>query len=187
MANPSESSISDEFEIGDVETYANQKDSGFSHQVLVMNSMKKVLENGSKEMRPGWWETKIDRNGNQSRIYNEDTREVFISSVECTLMVMECDLDKEAKDDLEKINNYLEDKKNYLLSQEENEWNQLFKQIQLKLSKEGKGFIKGYFNKDKRFYQEFLDEKVKAYRAIFKCLTRLTQRKDFYAAEVFEA
>jgi hypothetical protein len=45
-----------DFEIGDVESYGTQRDSAFSHQVLVMLAMKKALENGAREMRSGWFE-----------------------------------------------------------------------------------------------------------------------------------
>jgi hypothetical protein len=176
-----------EIEIGDVESYSTSKDGNFSHQSLVMITMRKALETGSKEMRAGWFDYKTDRNGNTLRIYQEDTRESFISAIESCVMIMICDLDEEAEKDLEEIYNEVETIKTQLITREEIEWNTLNHTIRTNLQAAGKGYIKGYFNKDKRFYQMFLEEKLKLYREIFKVLTRQTKRIDFYEAETFEA
>jgi hypothetical protein len=176
-----------DFEIGDVEGYGSQRDTAFSHQTLVMLSMRKVLENGAREMRSGWFEEKYDKNGNLSRTYIEDTRLVFISCVECCLMVMQCDLDEEAKSELKALFNKRDDIKKGLNDLEDKEWESLNQIIKLKLTQSGKGNIKGYFSKEKRFYQIYLEECVKIYREIFKSLTNLTKRLDFYVAEIFEA
>lgn len=189
MGNPSDGAVrdQDEFEIGDVESYGNNKDTGFSHQSLVMTCMRRALENGSKEMKPGWFQNKIDKMGNQIRTYIEDTRESFISSVEACLMVMECDIDDKHREIINRLLSELETKKKELISLEEAEWNSLNRIIQKNLNSVGKGYIHGHFNKDKRFYQAFLEEKVRVYRELFKVLTRQTKDLDFYAAEIFVA
>ena len=176
-----------EIEIGDVENYGMGKDSGFSHQALVMSAMRRCLENASKEMKPGWFSTKIDKQGNSIRIYEEDTRQCFISSVEAVLMVMECDLDDEVKVEL---NTLFEEKKSIykkLNEQEDKEWYSLNNVIKQKLTQAGKGNMNGYFNKEKMYYQTYVDECVRIYRDIFKVLTNQTFRLDYYQAEVFEA
>jgi hypothetical protein len=187
MGNPSEDTAKDDFEIGDVETYGSSGDSGFSHQTLVMGCMRRALENGAKEMRPGWFENKVDKHGNMSRVYNEDTRESFISSVEACLMAMDCDLDKDAAEDIKKLTEEIETTKKNLLDEEKKEWGLLNPMIRRNLISSGKGFISGYFNRDKRFFQLYLEEKVRVYREILKALSRLTQRIDFYKEEIFEA
>jgi len=176
-----------EIEIGDVESYGMQKDSGFSHQALVMTTMRKCLENASKEMKPGWFSNKIDKQGNSIRTYEEDTRQCFISSVEAVLMVMECDLDDEAKKELKKLTDDRNSIKKKLNDEEDNEWKSLLPIIRQKLMAAGKGNINGYFNKDKVYYQTYIDECVRIYREIFKVLTKQTFRLDYYQSESYEA
>lgn len=176
-----------DIEIGDVENYQSQKDNVFSHQSLVMSSMKKALENGSKEMRPGYFQFKQDKSGGLIRTWIEDTRKSFIESVETVLMTMACDIDDIAEKELNELYDELKTKKNYYINLEQEEWNLLNPIIKNNLTSAGKGTIKGSFNIEKRFYQMYLDEQVEIYRQIFMCLTKLTKRLDFYIAEVFEA
>lgn len=173
-----------EFEIGDVENFTNSKDAGFSHQSLVMITMRKALENQGKEMRAGWFETKLDKNGNLLRTYNEDTRLCFIQSVKASMSAMECDIDNDTRKELNIILNELEKKKIELLNAEEQEWKLLLPIIKQKLAESGKGFIKGYFNREKRFFQLYIQEQVDAYEKILKLLTIQTSKLNFYG-EVF--
>jgi len=179
--------MGEDIEIGDVENYSSNKDGGFSHQSLVMKSMNKVIDTGSKEMKAGWFSTKLDRNGNQVRTYEEDTRLVFISSVETCLMVMECDLDIEHRKQIDKLISDKEELKKSLIKQEDDEWKNLMPVIKQKLISNGKGNIMGYLDKDKRFYQIYLEECVNIYREIFKVLTKQTKELDYYASEGWEA
>ena len=177
----------DDFEIGDVESYGNPKDNGFSHQQLIMKTMSKALENAAKEMMMGWFETKQDKNGNVTRTYHEDTRLSFIQSVEAVLMAIECDLDDISRKEINELMETLEKKKTELLDSEEKEWSYLNPMIKMKLNENGKGFIKGYFNRDKRFSQLFIEEKVRIYGEIMKSISKLTQRLEFYQQQLFIA
>jgi translation elongation factor EF-G len=176
-----------EFEIGDVESYGQNNDSGFSHQGLVMTSIRRALENGSKEMKPGWFQNKIDRSGNNVRTYIEDTRKAFIESVESCLDVMECDIDDDAREEINKLIFDLAELKKKLNQDEDKEWDLLPRNLKIELTRQGKGNIKGYFNKDKIYYQLYLEESVKVYRQILRSLSRLTKRLDYYKAEIIEA
>ena len=176
----------DDIEVFDVDNYSNKGDKTFSHQTLVMSSMKKALENGAREMRAGWFETKYDKQGNLMRTYNEDTRLSFISSVESVMMVMSCDLDEQSIREINNLIESLELRKKNLLEEEEKEWNSIIPYVRQKLNQDGKGFIKGYFNKEKRFYQLYIEEKINIYRDIFKTLTNQTSRKNFYSEEDYE-
>jgi hypothetical protein len=179
--------MEEDIEIGDVETYQPQKDNIFSHQSLVMSAMKKALDNGSKEMRPGYFQFKQDKSGNLIRTWIEDTRKSFVESVETILMVMSCDIDETSEKELNNLYDELKERKKYYLNLEQTEWSQLNNLIKGNLQSNGKGTIPGTFNIEKRFYQMYLDEQVEIYRQIFMCLTRLTKRLDFYVSEVFEA
>jgi hypothetical protein len=177
----------EDIEIGDVESYSSNKDTGFSHQALVMKAMNRTIDCASKEMKAGWFTTKLDKQGNQVRVYEEDTRLVFISCVETCLMVMDCDLDPDAKDQLKDLIKKRDDLKEFLIKQEDKEWESLMPMIRQKLASQGKGNIKGYLDKDKRFYQIYLEECIKIYREIFKVLTNQTKRLDYYVSEGWEA
>ena len=178
---------SPDIEIGDVENYTSNKDGGFSHQALVMKAMTKALDCSSKEMKAGWFSNRIDKQGNTIRVYEEDTRLSFISSVESCLMVMACDLDDIAKEELKKLFDQKEKIKNDMIKEEDDEWNKLNPVIKQKMVTMGKGNLKGYLDKDKRFYQLYIEECVNIYREIFKVLTKQTQRLDFYASVGWEA
>jgi len=182
-----EQNSNDDFEIGDVESYGTNKDSGFSHQGLVMTSMRRALENGSKEMKAGWIQNKMDRNGNMIRTYIDDTRKAFIESVESCLDIMSCDIDEEAKIEIDSLLKYLDDKNKELNGAEDLEWERMPKNIKVRLTEQGKGNIKGYFNKEKIYYQMYLEESVKVYRKILRALSKLTKRLDYYKAEIIEA
>jgi translation elongation factor EF-G len=185
--NNSKNYSTDDFEIGDVESYGQNTDSGFSHQGLVMTALRRCLENGAKEMKAGWFQNKIDRSGNTVRTYVEDTRKSFIESVESCLDIIECDIDDIAAKEIKKLTEGLQKRYKELNDEEDKEWDSIPKNIKLRLSQEGKGNIKGYFNKDKQYYQIYLDESVKTYRLILRALSKLTARLDFYKAQSFEA
>lgn len=53
----------------------------YKQAILAMEAMKSCREARSKEMKPGFWNNKIDKNGNAIKIWNEDQRKVFINSV----------------------------------------------------------------------------------------------------------
>lgn len=175
-----------DIEIGDVESYGTNNDTGFSHQGLVMTCLRRALEKGSVEMKPGWIQNKIDKHGNNIRTYIEDTRKAFIESVESCLDVMECDMDEESTNEINQLLKTLDDLKIKLNKDEDDEWDRLPRILRIKLTEQGRGNIKGYFNKEKIYYQMYLEESVKTYRKILRCLSRLTKRLDYYKSEVVE-
>jgi len=176
-----------DFEIGDFEQYSYDKDLQYSHQALVMQSMRKVIELGSKELRPGWYNQTIDKNGNTILKYIDDTRKSFLEAIKTLEMYMECDLDDEARDNIIKIKETINERKEDLLKEESEEWKNL--PIQLKRQWFAKGFLPrpGYFNLENIFYHRFIDEQLDLYREVFKELNKLTRRLDFYKTEDFEA
>ena len=75
----------------DSENYRAGEENKFNHQVLVMKAMQKCLDLGSVEMVEGYWDTKLDKNGNAAKTYHPDTRRAFIESVKSLMMVTEPD------------------------------------------------------------------------------------------------
>lgn len=177
----------DNIEILDVENYSSGYDKAFSHQALVMRSMTKVIELGTKELHPGWIETKKDSIGNVSNIYREDTRKSFIEAVKTCVMVMFCDYDDAATKNISKLEKEIKEKKAELLKEEWENWQKIPEDLKKILFAKGKHTRKGYFNKDYGYYEDFIEAQVEIHREIFKELTLLTKRLEFYAEQIFEA
>jgi len=180
----SEDSGSNTIEIGDVENYRSDKFQVYSHQVLVMEVMRKVTEAGSHEMREGWINEKTDRDGNVNRVYVESTKKKLVETIKTAMMIMACDYDKKAKDFINECLEELDDEKQKLLDGQYNFF--------LALSPKNKiqnavRFVKGAFNMEMGWYVAFTELEVECYRAIGEALHSLTKRIDFYQTEDFEA
>jgi hypothetical protein len=177
----------DDFEIGDVENFGGGKDEEFSHSSLVMSSMKKCIESATHELRKGWFNTRTDNRGNTIKTYVEDTRKVFIESVRTALMIMACDLDKEAEDYIDSCFEDIEKKRKELVIADDNAWNNLSKEYKIKNMKElGIQHISGHLTHP-RLIEELEAYELEVYRSILAELGRLTKRLDFYKAEMFIA
>jgi hypothetical protein len=175
-----------DFEIGEIEDYSGNQDNQFSHPNLVMMAMRKVLDNGIKELRPGWFNTKTDRLGNQLQVYIEDTRKAFIESVRTTQMIMACDLDKEAKKKITKYKKRLKKKRKELIALNDEAWTNLSVIEKTENAKNGIRHIVGKLTHP-TLIEEYIQYELEIYRRIFAELSRLTKRLDFFNAEIFVA
>lgn len=192
----------DSVEEGDIiepENWRNPEDQQFNHSALVMSAMRKCLDLGSKELREGWWEEKVDKLGNVHRTYHEDTRKAFIESVRCLMMIMSCDFDdeEEIKKKKEKMKDKdkkyippteriyqllteIKTKEEYWKNEEWTWWNSLTPPQQKKLFSEGKSVTKGYFNKRLEFDNYFYEDETRIYREIFSECNKQTYEVGFY-------
>jgi hypothetical protein len=149
-----------------------------------MESLRKINESGSHELRPGWFNEKVDRQGNTVRSYVEDTRSKFIECIKTAIMNMECDYDKEATKYIESCLNRLEIESKKLL---EAQW-KWFSELPPNSKAEAQGLvIQGVFNKDLGWYSKYMELEIECYRAIATELHSLTKRLDFYQSEDFQA
>jgi hypothetical protein len=178
----------DDLEIKEVEDYYGSKSGEtFSHSQLVMISMKRCIEAGSKEMREGYVNEKADKYGNMIRTNVPDTRKEFIESVETLMMVMADDIDQEAKNRIGTIKNRLNRSYNKFCKYEKEEWKNAHINIKEIWQKQGISQRDGMLHRGFPYYVEYIMEKVKAYRRLFAQLKKLTQRKDYYREEEFHA
>lgn len=172
-------------EIKDVENFRGKTDDKFSHQQLVMSSMKRVIDIGTHELYEGFNETIEDKYGNKKIIYKENTKKAFIEAIETCEMVMSCDLDEEAEDNIKKIKDSLEEERTKLLKEQIEWFNKLPENTKIFY---GKIMITSRaFNSNLPHYYQFQEFQIKKYREIFSELTKLTKRLDFFASEDFEA
>lgn len=177
--------MENEIEIQDVENFRGANDKQFSHQLLVMRAMTRVIEIGGHELYEGWDEEITDKYGNKKIIYRENNKKAFIEAVKTCEMVMSCDLDRIAKKEIKKIKTKIENKKKKLLKNQK-EW---IEQLSFNVKKKLNITVATdeFFVKSLPFYDEFELYKVEKYRDIFSSLKRLTKRLDFYVGEDFEA
>lgn len=177
----------DDVEVIDVENYTPGKVQQFSHQSLIMSSMNKCVEAGCNEMREGYWNNKLDKNGNTLRYYVEDTRKIFVESVDTVEMIMICDFDDEANKSINKLKSDLDKYYQELCDEEKKDWTDSNETIKQTRWKQGIFFRKGYLNTKLPFYQDYIEEQVKVARLIFKELTKLTKRLNWYEEEYLVA
>ena len=180
MNNINKDYDNDELQIIDEENYTPEQQQQFSHQVLVMKVMNKCLEAGCKEMRMGYYNSRQDKMGNTIKTYTEDTRKAFIECVETLEMIMICDLDTDASDNIKEIKKKLDEIFKKLISDEEKDWNKSSGNIKRLRWTDGIFFRKDYLNIKLPYYQDYIEEQVKSARMVFKELTLLTKRLDFY-------
>ncbi len=172
-----------DYDIIEEEDFSPENEKHFSHQQLVMRTMKKCLDNSSKEMRAGVYNTKIDKNGNTIITPIEDTRKTFIESVETVEMIMECDIDKKARDKIKELKTSLSNAYKKLCNEEAKDWLNLTLLDRQKRLKDGIKYKEGRLNLHLLYYQDYMEEQVRIARMIFKELTKLTSRLGFYEEE----
>jgi hypothetical protein len=155
----------DILEFEDPENYSYSKEESFSHPATSMKAYMRCIECGGKEMTKGYWESKVDKFGNVLKHYVSDSRLDFINAVETLKNVIIADIDPKDYKELEGYYNESKQKKEELLDLEEQWFNFLQPQIKKQIT-----HIKGFFNQDLPFYQNFITFEVDNKRKIFECL-----------------
>lgn len=181
-APPSED---DDFQIIDPEDYRGDQNQEFSHQALVMKSMKRVLELGGHELADGINETSYDRKNNTTKvIYKEDTKKAFINAIKMCVAVMSRDFDDDANTNIEALFENIEEKRKEILNMQWKWWTSFNKKQQ----EESKlNIVQGFLHKDLGFYKMMMDYELDRYFGIFEELNKLTRRIDDYQTTDFEA
>lgn len=167
--------------------YEGKPSEGFSHSALVMAAFRKVIENGAKEMREGYWNTKFDRMGNAHRVWVPDSRQEFKEAVNTLRMIMERDTDEGAEKELVLIDDELTKKYDYFCKLEEREWKIAPIQVKAKWQKSGSYFRPGFLSKDLPFVFEYVEEEIKSARKIVKVIGQLIKRLYDYQEVSYEA
>jgi hypothetical protein len=77
--------------------------SEFSKAILTSETVKRVLEYRSKEMRPGYYNSTVSKDGSPIKTWVPDSRKTFIASVDAlrTFLTPEIERDDKAKKDLQ--------------------------------------------------------------------------------------
>ena len=176
-----------DFQIGDVESYSSGKDQAFSHQALVMQTMKKCVEYGTMEQTQGVFISEKDMKGNTKVIYRQDVRKAFIESVRTAKMIMICDFDITAKEKIPALIEKINKRKKDIIKEQWGWYNKLSQSQKNSYIQRGVIITQDSFSTDLPFFQSYLFEELEVYRKILEELTLLTERLDFYKEEDFEA
>lgn len=163
-----ENSNSDDFEIEDVENWRGGEANKFSHQDLIMESLRSILQNGAKDLRKGFWNNKIDRHGNAIKIWEEDTRQIYINSVKNLIMISHRDWKDSPtyKDIITKKIQSIDIRREYWKNEELKWWNSMNNLQKMELTKQNKQVYPGMFNENNDFDDYFMKEEENIYREI---------------------
>ncbi len=174
-----------DFDILDVEDYRSE-DNVFSHQALVMRAMNKCIELGSKELIEGFYdESQKSNKGVSVVIYKEDTRRAFIEAVKTVDMIMVCDYDEDAVKNILNLTEDLKITKKELLKKQKDFWENLdYKEKEFMLRELKYPPPEDFFHSQLHYWNLFIDAELETYRNVFKELSLLTRRINFYEQEM---
>jgi len=169
--------MAEDFEILDPqESFGSDKTEGFSYGALVMTAHRKSMENGSKEMKEGYWNNKFDRMGNVHKVWVPDSREEFMNSVAMLRILLEREFDDEITKELKNLDEELAKKYKDFCDKDKSDWqrsSQYFKDIQSN---------KGNFQRDAMlssffpYAYEYVLEEIKTSRKVLSVLLKLVKR-----------
>lgn len=169
--------MAESFEILDPEEYTGAAQAeGFSFGILVMNTFKKAVENGSKEMREGYWNTKFDRMGNAHRVWIPDSRQEFIEAVASMRMLLERCLDDASKEELASIDEEIKQKYEHFCKLDKNDWLNAPEGLRNKWRMDGSFFREGMLTQSLPYAYEYISEKVKLSRKLVTLFGKLVER-----------
>lgn len=173
------------YEVIDAENYSSKKGEGFSYPQLVMSLLRKCIEAGSEEMKPGYWNTKMDKFGNPNKVYVPDTRKVFVSCVMSLRMFIARDLDAEAEEEMIAIDKEIKAVEQSFYDQEKKYWEDLAPPARKQLWNSGIYYKEDRLNSELPFLHEYLTDVVEVYRKIVITITKLIKRLDDYQEAVW--
>lgn len=176
-----------DWEVVEPENYSGTKGESFSNGELVMMAFRKCIELGAKEMRDGYYNTKMDRAGNVNYIYVPDTRKEFIESVETLLMIMEDDVDEITKKAIDEVNHNLSEIYIKLLNNEKDVWEEASLQMQKQWNARNIFYREGFLSAALPFATDYLIEKVTAYRKIVGVVKKRLKEMNYYKEEMWHA
>lgn len=162
-----------------VDEDSSKEDSAFSYEVLVMRAVNKMINLGMREMCPGYWNTKVDKFGNASRMYIEDSRKAFISSVKTLMVLLEVKFSiekEEIKQIVRKINKLLSDYdefNNKLKQKEKNDIENAPTPLKKQRIASGIYYREGHLNTNLPYSNESIEEELETYRKVATELVKL--------------
>lgn len=163
------------------------KNEGITYEQILNRAIDNVREAGNHEMRKGWFNEKTDKFGNVSRIYIEDTRKKYISSVQTVDDLAYCYYKGEVEEKIDDLKTKLKEIKDNLLSEQWEWFESLEDSKKSKLMNDVGMIYKIAFNTELMWSEIFVENEIKIYRQMFRMITKfLAVEKNFFREEEFE-
>lgn len=173
-----------DFEIIEPENYSASK-AEFSNGELVMSAFRKCIDLGAKEMREGYYNTKMDKGGNLNYIYVPDTRKEFIEAVETLMMIMADDVDTETEKKIKEVNDSLSKIYIQLCTNEKAIWESASLMMKQQWNSKNIFQREGFLSAGLPFSVDYLMEKVSAYRKLVGIMKKRIKDLNYYKEEDF--
>lgn len=181
--------LEEQDDIEDPETYRGETDLRYSHELLVMEQIRRTQKALNQEMKKGWEERKVDKFDNTMSIKTyPDTRKEVGECIE-TLKNIMLGFISRFPEVLKKINDYykeVEDLEQHFVDLEEEEWNKIPAHIQ----RAGSNWIDRWqhvsktLNYDHLFGEKYLQQSVSIHRKIFEEIIQLLHRLGYFKGEI---
>ena len=173
----------DDFEIIDPESYAGEKETAFSHQELVMKTMRRTIDIRSHELTKGANILQQDNRGKWIMVHKEDMREAYFGSIRLLIELMKCDFDTTAKTNIEKLEGELGKVDGKKLKEQKEMWDKASELEKISLRTKYGVIDDKRYNPELPFLEESIQEKIIICDKIFGELNQLTRRINFYEEE----
>lgn len=185
--------IDNPLEVAEPDSYGYNKNDGFSHAMSVTKAEHRAIECLGKEMREGFWEVQVDKNGNKKSILHEDTRREAIEAVKTFKNIMIADLAPEFKNKIIVLEKKIISERKKFLDQQQ-KWFEKLNYQQKKNYIDNNITYNNDFLYDKLPYMhEYISAQVEIYREIMEqlelCLASvkyLKKQVNIAGAEIFE-
>jgi hypothetical protein len=169
----------DDFQIVDMESHIEAGKQEFSHSVLVMTAVSRCSNFLAREMCEGYWNEKVDKHGNITRFYVNDTRKMFIGAVKSLMYLLDgVDDDRDLKPLQEQIDNIkkeISELKNKYLLMEAKDWETAPRVIRDIRMQQGLRYRAGIFCSKLPYENEYILNLVDLYEQIFVRLIKIAK------------
>lgn len=164
----------------DADEYTSTPDAAITYELIVLNQIKKCIEEGSKEMTGGYYKEKATSKGTID-IYIGDQKEIYINAINCLYDLLLFHIDDKFKEDDKLFNERLQNIQDKVNEQLQNRINHTENEhLQRELREQ---MMTGYLNPDLYEARWSSDEKLKTYRFLLQSLIKLYSRKRYLMAQ----
>lgn len=170
----------DEVEIIDPENYMGEKETVFSHQVLVMKCLRRVIEIRGHELTKGTNILQKDTAGNWKIVWKEDQREAYFGAIRIAIETMRCDFDEKADKNIGELEEEFDNVEKKYLKEQRKLWDDASESEKVILRKKYGVISDKMFNEKLPFFEKVMKEKIRICDKMFGELNLLSERNDFY-------
>lgn len=157
----------------DAEQYRSAPDAPLTYEMVVLEQIRKCVNEGSKEMMGGFWKDKQTSRGIITE-YVPDQRQVYIRCIMSMHDLLQPFFDDEMKKEVSSFEKSIKEIEENILSEIKNTdiSSNTFKQIEYQIKM-------GYLDTNSIEYKKIIDEQIKIYRRLYQKLILLFHRNKY--------